>query len=164
MTLLQQNRLPEAIPSFSAVVRLQPASAAARLDLGSTLAAVGQAGPAAGQLREALRLDPAMSDAANLLAWILATAEDGNIRNGREARQLAERLCAPPRPPNPLYLRTLAAAEAEAGLFPKATELARQAAQAAQHDGQLVQARELEAQADRYAQGHPCRQSVFVMR
>jgi tetratricopeptide (TPR) repeat protein len=61
------------------------------------------------------------------LAWILATCPDAKIRNRSEAMALATNVCELSRWSNASYLDTLAAAEAEAGLFHAAVKHEQQA-------------------------------------
>ena len=61
---------------------------------------------------------PTWTEIRNDLAWLLATHPDTVIRNGAEAVELAERVCASSAAP--AHLATLAAAYAEAGRFDEA--------------------------------------------
>src|SRR5262249_37374344 len=95
------------------------------------------AGLAAGQgrLREAvelyrgaLRRDPDLVAASSGLAWILATAADETLRDGREAVRCAERSAALSGGGRADVLDHLAAAYAEAGRFEEAVATASSAA------------------------------------
>ena len=59
-------------------------------------------------------------DIANNLAWILATTDDPQYRNGKEAVQLAEKVSKASEYQDAGYLDTLAAAYAQAGRFAEA--------------------------------------------
>jgi Flp pilus assembly protein TadD len=63
----------------------------------------------------------------NQLAWLLATAPDASLRNGAEARTLAEQASQLSGGDNPVILRTLAAAYAEEGNYGQAVATARRA-------------------------------------
>jgi len=63
----------------------------------------------------------------NNLAWLLATSEDPQIRNGAEAIQHAERACESTHYQVPFMIGTLAAAYAEAGRFDDAVATAQKA-------------------------------------
>ena len=67
--------------------------------------------------------------AYNSLAWIFATHQEAQVRNGAEAVRLAERACELTDYKAPPLLDTLAAAYAEAGQFDKAVETAEKAIQ-----------------------------------
>lgn len=65
----------------------------------------------------------------SLLAWILATCPDGNVRSGDKALESARKACAQTQNQDPMALRSLTVALAEKGLFAEAQEAAIQAAQ-----------------------------------
>jgi tetratricopeptide (TPR) repeat protein len=75
-------------------------------------------------LEETVRVVPDSPRELDELAWILATHPDGDLRNGSEAIRLAQRGCEITNYQDATLLATLAAAYAEAGLFPKATSTA----------------------------------------
>jgi tetratricopeptide (TPR) repeat protein len=75
--------------------------------------------------REAVAADSNDVSAQNELAWHLATTPDRALRNGREARDIAEKLVA--QLPRRKWLETLAAACAESGDFSAAVEFLRDA-------------------------------------
>jgi len=101
-----ENRSPARIQGYWLVRR------------GQRKAADGNAAGALADFREAVKTAPDDPAAANELAWLLATAPDALVRNGREAREMAEKLVARSRRIN--WLETLAAAWAETGDFPQA--------------------------------------------
>jgi tetratricopeptide (TPR) repeat protein len=87
-----------------------------------------------GKIREAiaeyltvLQGNPNLPIALNNLAWILATSEDPEIRNGAEAIQYAGRACELTHYQTTIYVGTLAAACAEAGRFDDAISMAEKA-------------------------------------
>jgi hypothetical protein len=71
----------------------------------------------------------------NNLAWTLATSPDANVRDGRQAIQLAERACALTDFKQTIFVGTLAAAYAEAGRFDDAIATAQQACDLAAQSG-----------------------------
>ena len=71
----------------------------------------------------------------NNLAWLLATSSDASIRDGNRATELAKEAVRLSGGKDPNYLRTLAAACAEAGLFAEAQETAGQALREAELRG-----------------------------
>jgi tetratricopeptide (TPR) repeat protein len=100
-------------------VEVEPNSSGAHADLGVALLQTGQAAEAVRSLRRAVALNPNALDAANNLAWILATSPDETLRDPAEALTLAQRV-SERFPNNPDFLDTLAAAQAAAGRFPEA--------------------------------------------
>ena len=85
--------------------------------------------------RAALQLKPDWEQVLNNLAWTLATNPDPALRNGAEAVSLAGRACALTQNQQPGFLATLAAAQAEAGLFDQAVVTAQKALDLANHSG-----------------------------
>jgi tetratricopeptide (TPR) repeat protein len=74
--------------------------------------------------RESLQVEPDNPIVLNRLAWILATAGNPELRNGKEAVQLATKAVELTEYRQPLSIETLAAAYAEAGDFSHAAEMA----------------------------------------
>jgi tetratricopeptide (TPR) repeat protein len=73
-------------------------------------------------LTQSLEIDPTFPPPYNNLAWILATADEVGLRNGKEAVRLALKACELSNWKNPEYLGTLAAAYARVGDFDKAIQ------------------------------------------
>ena len=67
--------------------------------------------------KETLRRFPKLIEAAENLAWILAADKDPSIRNPKEAKALAGRLCKITNNKNPVYLDLLSIAQAADGDF-----------------------------------------------
>lgn len=65
----------------------------------------------------ALDAQPDNTSALNNLAWLKTTCSDPSIRNGAEAVRLAERACELTGYSKPIFIGTLAAAQAETGDF-----------------------------------------------
>src|SRR5438067_12465009 len=87
----------------------------------------GPGSRAAAEFNRALQLAPDRVNALNSFAWLLATASDDSVRDGKRAVQLAERANALAGNNDPTILHTLAAAYAEAGRFDEALQTARRA-------------------------------------
>jgi tetratricopeptide (TPR) repeat protein len=100
-------------------------------NLGVVLIQSGDPRGAIAQWEASLAIKPNDGNAQNNLAWVLATYPDGTIRNGNRAVELAEKAAALPGGQDPLVLRTLAAAYAEAGKFSRAIETAERASELA---------------------------------
>jgi len=120
--LMRAERLADAIAQFKIAVQLQPGHAHARNSLATAFVAKQQWGEAIHCWRETLEIDPNNVAAQSGLAWTLATAPDPTLRNGAEALAISQRLSQTTEASNPVILRVLAAAYAEAGRFPEAIE------------------------------------------
>jgi cytochrome c-type biogenesis protein CcmH/NrfG len=81
-----------------------------------------------------LSFDPDNADALNNIAWVRATAADAELRDGREAMDLAQRAIQNGGE-NPVVMRTLAAAQAELGQFADAVATTERAEELAQRNG-----------------------------
>jgi len=120
--LMRAERAADAIAQFKISVQLQPGYAHARNSLATAFAAKQQWGKAIRCWRETLEIDPNNVAAQSGLAWTLATAPDSTLRNGAEALAISQHLSQTSGGLNPVLLRVLAAAYAEAGQFPEAIE------------------------------------------
>jgi tetratricopeptide (TPR) repeat protein len=94
---------------------------------------------------------------ASYLAWILATSQDEQLRNGKEAIELAERALKTD-PNSPSYLNVLAAALAEVGRFQEAIPIADRALANARLRGETVAAAKFDARLGVLRSGKPIRQ------
>ena len=135
LALLRLGRVQEARTVYQNLAPLFPATADAQRTLADILAEGEQFGDAIKHYREALRLKPNFEVALNNLAWLRATCAQPELRDGREAVQLAERACELSRRRNPSFLGTLAAAYAEAGRFNEAVKTIQEAQSKARTTG-----------------------------
>jgi tetratricopeptide (TPR) repeat protein len=138
--LVQKRQFDRAIPHFEKALVLKPAFTQARYYLGNALFLEGKTAVALAQWRQAIQAQPDLLPALNQTAWVLATSREETIRNGAEAVRLAEQAVRISGGDQPRILLTLAASYAEAGLYPRAVETARQAQALAtqQNNGQLA--------------------------
>ncbi len=122
--LLQRGKVDEAIVHFQKALQIKPGFEEAHSSLGNALGQKGRVEEAITQFQQALRLQPNDPEVQNSLAWLLATCPEASLRNGDKAVQLAQRANELAGGKNPVVLRTLAAACAEAGRFSEAVETA----------------------------------------
>lgn len=134
--LLRQGKVEEAIAQLERAVQINPDYSDAQSNLGTALLRQGRLGKAVGHFQEALRINPQDAQACDGLAWILATVSDASLRDGRRAVALAQNANQFAKGQNPLYLRTLAAADAELRRFHDAVQNAQAALKLAQASGQ----------------------------
>ena len=106
------------------------------LQLASQLTGEGKIEAAIQNYRQALTVDSNNPVALNNLAWILATANRPELRDGREAVRLATKVVELTDNKEPIMIGTLAAAYAEAGQFTNAVEMAKNAVALAVVTGQ----------------------------
>ena len=158
LLLAQQGKMKDSVAQFAAVAKLRPDNPGAHYDSGLALAKLGQSDQAAEQFREALRLKPFSVQPLNNLAWILATDERAEVRNGAEAVRLATRACALTGYKEAHTLGTLAAAYAEAGRFADAVATAQKTCELALAAGDKDLAEKAQARLKLYQAGKPFRE------
>jgi Flp pilus assembly protein TadD len=135
--LAAENKTDAAIQHLQKTLQLQPDYVAASNDLGALLASKGEVREAIAAWRQTLSFDADNPDAANNIAWMRATAVDADLRDGKEAVDLAK-LALRSGGENPILLRTLAAAQAENGQFQDAIATAQRGQALAQRNGDLA--------------------------
>jgi tetratricopeptide (TPR) repeat protein len=148
------NKQPEeATDCFQRALAMDSSVAAIHYKLANALTQLGRYAQAIAEYSQTLKLNPNMDEAANNLAWLLATCPDRSLRKGVEAVALARQASEHSHNQNPLILGTLAAAYAEAGKLSDAAATAKEARQLAlgQHNAALAAA--LEAQLRGYEGG-----------
>jgi Flp pilus assembly protein TadD len=115
--LMDRGRFDEGITRAQQALALQPDMPRAEAALGYGFSGDLRSLDAIAHYRKALQLDPLQPETLNNLAFALATDPDQQNRNGGEAVRLSQQACALTENGNSIYLGTLAAACAEAGLF-----------------------------------------------
>jgi tetratricopeptide (TPR) repeat protein len=115
--------------------------------------ALGDPSAAQRHAREALRLAPDNDDAANVLAWSLATAGDSDLRNPKEAAVVIESRALASGAS--WLLDTLAAAYAADGRFAEAIDTAERAARIATEQGRRAEAGEIRERIQLYEARKP---------
>jgi len=123
--LLKSGDAAGAEAEFREALRLNPKLTPVRQNLAKVLYAQGNRAEGIKEMREVLRLEPQIVPVANDLAWMLATAPEDSLRNGKEALRLARDASGAMGDRDPNLLDTLAAAYAEIGEYAKAAETAR---------------------------------------
>jgi tetratricopeptide (TPR) repeat protein len=107
--------------------------------------------------QKAIELQPQFIPAQINLAWLLATWPEPSVRNGGKAVALAEQANQFSKNKDPLILRTLAAAYAEAGRFPEAVATAKQALALAVTQSNTGLTNVLQTEIGLYQTNSPCR-------
>ncbi|MGD0651500.1 MAG: tetratricopeptide repeat protein [Verrucomicrobiia bacterium] len=158
LALARRGEVEEAIAEYRTALQIKPDYAEAHYNLGLALAEQGKTAEATTEYRETLRLRPDWPPALGGLAWILATSSNESVRNGGEAVQLAERLCAFTGYQQADAMMVLAAAYAEGGRFGDAVQVAQKALELARTNGQQELAAQAQWQLKLYQDGHPFRE------
>jgi protein O-mannosyl-transferase len=118
--LAGQNKVEAAIVFLSKALQISPGYAGAHFNLGKIFLSRNDPEKAIFHFQKALQIDPNMIQALYHLSWILSTHENEKYRNGKEAVELATRLCKITQYRQALALDALAAAYAETGKFNEA--------------------------------------------
>jgi len=139
-----------AVDCFQRALALDPSVAEIHYKLANALLQLNRPAAAIAQYAQALQLRPGMDEAANNLAWLLATCSDRSLRDGPRALALARQASEHSHRQNPLILGTLAAACAETGQLSEAVAAAQQARQLALAQNNPALAAALESQLRRY--------------
>ena len=134
--LFRQGKVDEAIAHLERAVQIKPDYSDAQSNLGSALLREGRLGKAAAHFQEALQSNPENAQACDGMAWLLATVSDISLRDGKRAVELAQHANQLAKGQNPLFLRTLAAANAQLRQFDEAIQNAQAAIELAQTSGQ----------------------------
>ena len=122
--LFQQGRIDQAIAQWQKALAIRPTDAEAHRSLASALRKEGKLKEAIAEYEQALNVVPEDTVALNNLAWILATSSDSSMRDGARAVTLAVKAVQASGGRDPNFIRTLAAARAEAGQFAEAVATA----------------------------------------
>ena len=112
---LQIDRANEAISYFERLVALDADNPQFLLVLGLAHEKAGAPEKAVAIYRQILAANPGALDAKNKLAWLLATSQNGSLRDGKTAKTLATEVNETSNYRSLEALGTLAAAQAETG-------------------------------------------------
>lgn len=158
--LLEKGELDGAIQVCRSALLLRDSDADCHTTLAIALEEKGNPGEAIQHYEKALELSPQSIPTLTNLAWLLATSQDGSLRNGPKAIELARQADRLTGGGNTRVLRTLAAAYAENGEFANAIRTARSAMQIARMQGEDSLTTELDQQAALYQLGMPYRETA----
>jgi protein O-mannosyl-transferase len=122
--LFQQGRIDEAIAQWQKALAIRPRDGEAHRNVANALRKQGNMKEAIAEYEQALDIVPEDNVALNKLAWILATSSDASMRDGARAVTLAVKAVQASGGRDPNFVRTLAAARAEAGQFTEAVATA----------------------------------------
>ncbi|MDQ6809147.1 MAG: tetratricopeptide repeat protein [Verrucomicrobiota bacterium] len=148
--LLHDGKMTEGVSHLERVLELEPANSEARNLLGVVLLQEGDVRAALREWEKTIEFDPANGNARNNLAWVYATNPDSAVRDGQKAVTLAREAAEIAGGRNALVWRTLAAADAEAGQFDQALEVAKKARAQAAADNNSALVSELDATVSLY--------------
>lgn len=127
--------------------------------IGALLHRQGKLDKAIANYEKALELMPQSPATLANLAWLLATAPAGSLRNGPRSLEFALRADSISGGKDPLFLHTLAAAYAETGNFSQAIATAHRALDAANQRGMRPLADQVRAEIVLYELGLPYRET-----
>jgi Flp pilus assembly protein TadD len=156
-SLLQIGRVDEAIVHYRKAIELRPGLVEAYNNLGNAFCRKRMAAEAMAYYQKAIELQPQFIPAQINLAWMLATWREPSVRNGGKAVALAKQANQFSKDKDPLILRTLAAAYAEAGRFPEAVLTAKQALALAVTQSNTGLTNVLQTEIELYQTNSPCR-------
>lgn len=155
--LFQKGDLDGAIAQWRITLSIHPYDAGAHTSLGNALVQKGLLGEAADHYEKALQSEPDSILPLNNLAWVMSTGPDDSLRNNDIAVELATKANQLSKENNPVFIRTLAAAYAQAGQFEKAIETARRASEQANAQGVRDLALQIQEDVDLYRHRTPLR-------
>ena len=127
LALMASGQYAAAAPYYRRAIELDPDFPQPHANLGLALTHTGQAAEAVAEFESFLRVQPDNAQVLGWLAWVLATARDNAVREGRRAVELARRATELSHGADPGILDALAAAYAESGQYPAAIETAQAA-------------------------------------
>ena len=155
VALEKQGRIEEAVDHYYEALRIEPNNTITHIQLALVWLSQERTDKAIEHYQKALSLSPDSTVVLNNLAWILATHENSNFRDGARAVKLAEKACTLTGYKNAVSLDTLAAAYAEAGRFHEALQAAQKASKLAVAEGRVELAKEIERRMQLYKAGKP---------
>lgn len=125
----KKSEFQKAAEDYSEALRIDPDSVWARRCRANASIACGDVRTAVTDLEYYVRVNLGDTGTSNQLAWLLATLPDRALRDGKRARELANRACEMSAWSNWDCIESLAAAEAENGQFDLAAKWQQRALQ-----------------------------------
>jgi len=110
----------DALRDYGEAIKLDPENAAALINRGDTYMELGKYGESAKDYRAAVKVSPKLGRAYQSAAWLMATCPDENYRNEKLALEAANKAIELDGEGDYRYLETLAAAQANVGMFAEA--------------------------------------------
>jgi protein O-mannosyl-transferase len=157
VAFFRKGDVDAAIAEWRTTLGLHPTDSGTHASLGNALVQKGLYHDAVTHYEAALQSDPDFALPLNNLAWLLSAGPDQSIRNGAQAVELALKLNRVTQEKNPSYIRTLAAAYAEAGQFERAIDTNQTASALAEAQGQHQLAAKIEEETNLYREHRPFR-------
>ncbi|MDD5484185.1 MAG: tetratricopeptide repeat protein [Kiritimatiellae bacterium] len=152
------GRPDEAEQAYRRAIMLSPETSGPHVNLGRLLYNRERRREAAAALRQAIKLDITAGEAYGLLAWILATAPEDELRNGPESLRHIKFMVRWQGAEDPMRMDTLAAAHAETGDFTNAARAAARAIELWKKAGQEAPAAQAARRLELYRQNKPERE------
>ncbi|MGD1083254.1 MAG: tetratricopeptide repeat protein [Verrucomicrobiota bacterium] len=157
---LQKGDWDQAIACDRQAMKINPRYEDTCANLGMALFQKGEIQGAMDAWQQALEIKPGQLQVLNNLAWLLATTPDSSLRNGARAVTLAAQANQLSGGGDPGILRTLAAADAEAGSFGLAAVTARRALEMAGEQTNNTLAAALQKEIQLYEAGKTAREGA----
>jgi tetratricopeptide (TPR) repeat protein len=162
MVLMLLGRSAEAVAEFEKAIRQDDSFVDSQYQMSKALLQLGRRRDALEHLQIAHTVQPTSTSVGNDLAWVLATAPEAELRNGKKALQLALQASKATGNKDPIILDTLAAAYAEAGDYSGAQTISRAALELARMGGNRELILGLEREIDCYNKSKPWRDGPMV--
>jgi tetratricopeptide (TPR) repeat protein len=159
--LFKKGDLDGAIAEYRTTLSLYASDPGTNLSLGNALVQKGFLREAASHYEVTLQSEPDSTLPLNNLAWLLSAGPDDTLRDGPRAVELAKKANQLSKNEDPFYMRTLAAAYAEAGQFDAAVETAQNASELANARSQHSLAIQIQEETDLYRRHLPLRDQTL---
>jgi protein O-GlcNAc transferase len=156
--LTEQSRYDSAIDHFKKALQTKPNWPEVYDKLGQAYLLIKEYDQAIDCWTKAVKLKPDFAEVYNNLGWVLATAEQNELRNPAQAIKFAQKACELTNNTNPDFLDTLAAAYAADGKFDRAIETAERAINLCKAGGKEELADNIQKKLQLYKSGQPYRE------